>query len=539
MKRSSTDSIVYNTLLNIAFAASAVISGVLNFIMFTNLSHDTVWLLGSMSITLECMKIVTLLRKNTYESLYKKVPSKKLNSKKNFYFCVYLFFAALAIFASIGFSLRETHATQVSSSSEVITYTNQINAVQAQEDLVKKYDTDYENKLSLFKQYDETDTNAQIARRNALANNDVETRKAQDLIIQNNKYNLTTSKKDMTDAKAKLDTESSKLSSMKSQFGEVWQLQQKLQDAKNKQIAEEGSSGMFTLIADTFHISAYAEQLKFIILLLISVLIELTIYMTSTDVNLDKALLHKFRKDLPENIDINDLIKKIEAEQDLYATSSSLKLSAADKRAIKAKIDEAKDKAYEEASKKFKRIIDTTQDDSLRTELSYKGKIKELEDIIDSYKAKERAEKITEEETVKVEKKQKKVKPIQVEEIIEPVEEPAKETIEEPAEENIAPVEETVEPTKEPVDIVSSNNTVKAEFSAEPVLEVSKKETSKEEIDKAIEDAMNSMASKKEEIHELTAEDFKDEDGRTIKPAETEIEEMLNAGNGNRKVFHI
>src|SRR5574344_2045145 len=103
MKRQSYDSKIYNTLLNVAFVAAAVISAYLNILMFTNLevssSGITVSkiLLCGMSLTLEVMKVVTLLRKNTYEALKNAIlesnPSvdcSRITAKKNFYFCVYI-----------------------------------------------------------------------------------------------------------------------------------------------------------------------------------------------------------------------------------------------------------------------------------------------------------------------------------------------------------------------------------------------------------------------------------------------------------------
>jgi len=112
MKKVLSDSNVYIGARYLAFIIAAIASAMFNVFLFTALDPGWTYLLLALSLALEGAKLTTVISINVVKSLYLKLNYKPLLRKSRTLFSWYLVYGLLSVIASLGFSTYITSRTQ-------------------------------------------------------------------------------------------------------------------------------------------------------------------------------------------------------------------------------------------------------------------------------------------------------------------------------------------------------------------------------------------------------------------------------------------
>lgn len=407
MRKSNTDTRVYLIFSWVTFGLATIISAYLNIQLFTNLEQSHALLLGAMSICLEGGKILTLISANTLSAIHKRISGPKIFWNIFGYYVLYLVFGALAIAASLGFSLTATNKIAEENTLKISGLQDDIALVTvSEENYTAAYNTLFELENNMDNQITElrstianynTQESDLTARINTYYNSGLiqseegnswregySQANYNDLIQQRTKIRTdrTTANGQLTDinegravnrAKERLVVAEAERDENRTLYGTLNKLNADLREAQAQELKDAGSSRMFILLAETFKIPDYVQQIKFVMLMFISILIELLIFTFSPDVTIDRSLLLLFKKAIPKNTDIDKVIKDFEDEYKKFSLGDNLKLSMTDKRLLNQRVKELTDLKIEKVNELHEREMDKLKNEveranSLRTE---------------------------------------------------------------------------------------------------------------------------------------------------------------------------
>lgn len=352
---------VYSMVGVISYIVTTAISAFLNIYLFMNLDPSWKWFTMCMSLSLEALKAYVLIRANTYRSLKEylincKLEFKKVAKKMYMYYGFYVFFAVLSITAGLMFSLNISDKTEQGFAIERQAIVQNISSLTESRE---KYTAALEKFTNL---QDNSDENEKLAREEMWKAEDAYKKAGNDLdsfaekimqrdgitlqkARQTSEYqnyrnqeidydslsrNYQRAKEDyesiqkgtaLARAQSAYEAAESEFRGKESLFGSLDDLNLQLSELNKKEIAAAGSSKGFILLAQTFGIPEKVKQVKFFILLLASLLIELGIWISSPDLRLDGNLLYTYRNDigLTNKKDADKLFKEIEDTNKRYS----------------------------------------------------------------------------------------------------------------------------------------------------------------------------------------------------------------------------
>ena len=323
---------LYITIMFASFIAATIISAIINVIMFSQLSpmfYEKL-LFIAISLTLEGTKVFTVIKSSILSSIGKKIekleraknPAAKIksNSSKKAakrFLAIYLVFAFIAIFASLGLSLTITAGSGTEAGTELQKATQVIsNANDKIIDLNKKItDLDFDSVKAAYTSADSRSSvyDEEIAK----LNKQYKDSGYKDMTLSSSIAEKKALQKALKVADKKLAYESAL--QKKEQFEkEIEDNKTLISNSKTESIdlsaqetKEKGTSNMFKLMADLLKF-LNENLLKFIVLMTISVLIELTIYTAAPEININRKILYYFRKYIPDSIDVDELLDEID-----------------------------------------------------------------------------------------------------------------------------------------------------------------------------------------------------------------------------------
>jgi hypothetical protein len=330
------------------FIAASVISAVINLIFIGNLSNDDI-IIGSfrlppavlmvaMSLTLECSKLLHVIQYNTLNELHRKLENTeaapRIKSVSRKWFIGYLFYAALAILASLNFSVGNLGKTTTIADSNITVantlYTewnssqNEINSLTKQIDSQKaSLQSEWDSMVSLRNNLTAEEVNEKVPIGNAKIWNDYLNKvrvavpgatytsissgrswqKYLDYQTKDLNDKLNTAKQSLADIK----TESSKAG-----YSNYTALQLAQTSLETDKIKNSGSQASFEILAKTLHINS--DVFRSVMLLVLSLLVELTIYQTSPKVKISRKLLFEFTQYLPRDFNVNKFMNTVDKE---------------------------------------------------------------------------------------------------------------------------------------------------------------------------------------------------------------------------------
>src|SRR5574344_237010 len=483
--KKSLGSIFYTYITNSMFWMSAAVSALLTIVVLTQIDPVSIFdciIFGIISVIVEGNKIINILRRNIFSSLYKKLPTAHIKAKEIRFLTVYLAGAIFAVAITAGFSFK-------ASSSSINETDTQIQIIETKRQNLDRAQNVYNSAVEKFNELDDaqTERDAKIK----IAETQEEKKSIRNSYIEklgNNDYNLSKAKKELSSSLTALNDAKTTAGASKADL-----LIQK-QILESEKIKTGGASVIFENYAGLIKMDT--GKFKMILIIFLSVLVELTIFISSPTMAIDSNILYMFKNDLPKDTDVDALIKDINKEIDVYSYASTTKMSSAEKRALKEKINEAKEKAYEEYDKKYEKIIDRNKRDYLEENGKYKNEIKILQaklKMIDDAKEEAKIIKESEKNLGKLAKKENI-------DLIEAKEEDSKN-------------ESSNIETCEKADKCENNDgNKKTEFTESDVPEIAKVEETKEET---------------KEIEDETDETDEIDESRIVKPAENELNDMI------------
>lgn len=265
----------------IAFVAFTAISSFISINMFMKLSTDPgdQWIMTTFAIALELMKTYLLIRANTLNHL-------KMKKQAALSYGIYIGSVFLSILASFGFTLTvlDRGLEKQTQSPTAIIYEQKVNEANLYANDIKDFTDRITSNQERQKGLDPTYTGAYNTLNKTIA--DYEAKKA--------------------DKQAKLDAVNQEITDLK------------LKLANEKQVAHS-TSNMFTLMSQTFADTMLKgitdNNIRMILLILISILIEIGIVITSPTVPIDRDHLNHF---LGEDFTKEEIIaiKKLLYEED-------------------------------------------------------------------------------------------------------------------------------------------------------------------------------------------------------------------------------
>lgn len=351
-KQIISDSNVYIVARYIAFFIASVASGLFNIFLFSSLDHSYAYLLIALSVALEGAKLTTVISINVSRSLYLKLGHKPLKTKSNLLFGYYLIYGFLSILASLGFSIYITAKTQTLQNTELEILLGRRTAIESKVDEITQLrqsaniatymeyplwieaNEQYNDYNARYEEADLTDTQLRQARdliadkeseeylaaernyqagRTALAGFRSQMQRASQerLRIQNA---FEASKEDMS---GQIDILNNQLQALIEQAGiedvtdgstALIILNERIQNENLRVIQEKGMTYMFEGFSDLTAGKLTPNFIKIFILLLASLLLELTIYQCSPDIKISGWILKYFKRSLPEDKKFQDIL---------------------------------------------------------------------------------------------------------------------------------------------------------------------------------------------------------------------------------------
>lgn len=339
---------VYSMIGVISYIVTTAISAFLNIYLFMNLDPSWRWFTMCMSLSLEVLKAYVLIRANTYRSLKEylincKLEFKKVAKKIYMYYGFYVFFAVLSITAGLMFSLNISDKTEQGFAIERQAIVQNINSLTESREkytaALEKFtnlqdNSDESEKLAREEMWKAEDAYKKLSNQWDFKQKELTTEEFEqwklDVDYSKVKRDYQRAKEDyesiqkgtaLTRAQSAYEAAESEFRGKESLFGNLDDLNLQLSELNKKEIAAAGSSKGFILLAQTFGIPDKVKQVKFFILLLASLLIELGIWISSPDLRLDGKLLYTYRNDigLTNKKDADKLFKEIEDTNKRYS----------------------------------------------------------------------------------------------------------------------------------------------------------------------------------------------------------------------------
>lgn len=373
------DEFVMSTGKTILFIVATIVSAVISVYFISNLTDENMTIgtitfssaiiMGTIALLLELAKVYHITMYNTLRELARKkidqfikvkddsiFKMSRMKMSARIYLCGYLFYALLAILAGINFSLSNIQHNTSETSSELDTY---LALEKSHDELVILRDslTSMENNQTNIFLSEWNDVTAEIAwKRQTISSFKAKPDSIQRQIGNwtkldtkgyekyvsfidgfNNKYssNYTTQnfekikkndfKKLFMDGSvvmiAKLQDEvHNREVSLKSSLDAMniseYDIERKIIEAKNKKIQESGSLAAFELLGQMMNVDS--KYLTISLILILTILVEITIYQTSPRIKITKKLLYNFSKYLPNDFDVTKFMFVIDKELDEY-----------------------------------------------------------------------------------------------------------------------------------------------------------------------------------------------------------------------------
>lgn len=345
-KTNSTDANIFIFARYMAFIGSTVISALLNVLFFMNLEVNYARYFLIASLALEFCKVTTILTYNAFGAIYRKFPIPKIRKKQYFWFVWYIVFAALAILASVNFSLMVTSKSDTAYLNSKSQYEIQISDIEKKQEEFSLY----ESSLPTLRQQAEIRLQQAEVRRDEFeasylpwsvenygANgwNDYVTardRRAEErnrLTEEQERYN-----RDLQSFDTKLTTLQDDLRVLEATYGRIPDIRIKLAELEKDRNANAGANLGFILLAQTLHLPE--QQLKLLILLFISILIEMVVFTTAPDIHITRRFLYYFRNSFPNNVSLDKILIAFDKE--------NIKFSDLDRRIEKLEDEEIGEK---------------------------------------------------------------------------------------------------------------------------------------------------------------------------------------------------
>src|SRR5574344_1662534 len=334
------------------FIGASVISAIINLIFIGNLSNDTIKigpieiqpavLMIAISLTLEASKLLHVIQYNTLNELARKLQdipaASKIKQVARKWFIGYLMYAALAIIASVNFSVGNLGRsnTQVNATISVAkTYYDSWNDTQKQiDDLNSQIDSvtsseksTWDSMVSLYSSIPENEWSISPTPANVQKWRDFRTKVrvavpgATDSSIKSGaswtKY-ITYQTKDINSklTEAKQSLEDIKSESSKAGYNSYIALKTAQTTLEANKIVNSGSQASFEIFANLLHVNV--EGFRTVMLLILSLLIELTIYQTSPKVQINRRMLYQFTAYLPADFNVNKFMDSVDKELIAY-----------------------------------------------------------------------------------------------------------------------------------------------------------------------------------------------------------------------------
>lgn len=396
MKKIKTDTGLFVKIMWVSYILSTIISAIFNIIMLREIGNTYFdkLIMVLASIALEGVKAATLIKANTFRSMLRKVKTAKLRFAMTSTYAAYLLFAMLSVIAGLGFSMTAT-AKQESN------YSQQIESTRTDISTLELKDSVYKEALELFENLQNNyDEELKQAKENLRAIEDTlnsyltsteylgyfeKNRRyysiieemganSQEWITWNNDYQIEKTRvlakekelrlevnratedlaeiesgKALLRAQTRLETATEDYESYKAEFGDENSLNRELRRLMAEENENLSSGKMFILFANTLYNGDFTandepvRMIKFWILLLVSILIEVAIFTCSPDVRVERTLLERFKHHMPDDIDITKTIKIFETEQKKFLYDEPEEKPKVEKKAI-SKVKTKKEK---------------------------------------------------------------------------------------------------------------------------------------------------------------------------------------------------
>lgn len=373
------DEFVMSTGKTILFIVATIVSAVISVYFISNLTDEKMTIgtitfssaiiMGTIALLLELAKVYHITMYNTLRELARKkidqfikvkddsiFKMSRMKMSARIYLCGYLFYALLAILAGINFSLSNIQHNTSETSSELDTY---LALEKSHDELVILRDslTSMENNQTNIFLSEWNDVTAEIDwKRQTISSFKAKPDSIQRQIGNwtkldtegyekyvsfiggfNNKYssNYTTQnfekikkndfKKLFEDGSvvmiAKLQDEvHNREVSLKSSLDAMniseYDIERKIIESKNKKIQESGSLAAFELLGQMMNVDS--KYLTISLILILTILVEITIYQTSPKIKITRKLLYNFSKYLPNDFDVTKFMFIIDKELDEY-----------------------------------------------------------------------------------------------------------------------------------------------------------------------------------------------------------------------------
>jgi len=341
-----------------AFLIASIASAMFNIFLFTALDPSWTVLLMALSISLECAKLTTVVSINVVKSLYLKLNHEPLRTKSKLLFVYYLVYGFLSICSSLGFSIYITAKTQAIRNSDLeILLSRQTAIEQKMREItslqsstsISNYmeyqpwidaNTEYSEYNRRYEEADLQDSQLRLARDQILDRNSLEYGTADQEYRSYNTYlnglrsqrqradqerlriqnAFEASKNDMVGQLSILDAQ---LLTLIDQAGlnvsdsstALIIIGEMIQKEELKIIEEKGMTYMFEGFSQLFQNKISADFVKIFILLLASILLEVTIYQCAPDVRINGLILKYFKRSLPEDMKFEDILEMYDDER--------------------------------------------------------------------------------------------------------------------------------------------------------------------------------------------------------------------------------
>ena len=335
------------------FIGASIISAIINLIFIGNLSNDSIHigpiefppaiLMIAISLTLEASKLLHVIQYNTLNELARKLADApaaiKIKQVARKWFIGYLMYAALAIIASVNFSVGNLGKSNTATNATITvaqTYYNSWNEEQAKiDDLTKQ--------LTSISSDAKTEWQTQVDAHQAIPAEEFSIKPESARVTQWKAYrdkirgasNYVSESAIVSggntldkyisylqkDVNSQLEAANQSLSDIKSEaakagYNSYISLKTAQTTLEANKIVNSGSQASFEIFANLLHVDV--EGFRTVMLLILSLLIELTIYQTSPKVQINRRLLYQFTEYLPANFNVNKFMDSVDKELIAY-----------------------------------------------------------------------------------------------------------------------------------------------------------------------------------------------------------------------------
>ena len=354
-----SDSSMYIGARYLSFFIASIASAMFNIFLFTALDPSWAYLLIALSIALEGAKLTTVISINVVRSLFMKLNYKPLLRKSKWLFFWYLIYGFLSILASLGFSTYITARTQAIRNSDLEILASRQYAIEMkmneivslqQSASIPNYmeyplwidaNLEYQDYNRRYEEADLLDSQLRLERDQVLDRDSEEWREADrryqaqrtflnnvraqrqraDGERQRIQASFEQSKNDMD---GQLNLLNNQLQTIIVQAGiealdgstALIIIKEQIQNEEIKLIREKGMTYMFEGFSDYTKGAVSPEFIKIFILLLASLLLELTIFQCAPSVRISGSILKYFKRNLPEDKTFQEILEMYNDENE-------------------------------------------------------------------------------------------------------------------------------------------------------------------------------------------------------------------------------